>query len=636
MPAFSGKQKKKQLQERRQRKKHYGEEYEDIQRRDVIHHNGNPHGHDGDRSSNRNEEKDYAKVEYKYGADRKGIRSVFLKETVEEIAARKKRAYEPLKQRRFMDENGIPFGSWFNMPGYTDAALMPFAVEMPTRGWALDEAMLENNNQCDDNTCSKKNDEVLPENVSLESRELERFEVYLKAVDNYPLPPALQTLQLSSYERNLDVWRQLWRTVEQSDVVLIVCDVRYPILHLPLSLLHYIVRQCKKSPLVLLNKADLVPRHVLDKWMEFLPLYFKATGVVSADKAEEASTGIVCDIPLLPFTSLPAEETAFGADVNGNPARRRKKKKRHAKLYEQLRTGKLQLPETPTRDEYGDDDEDAFGSSSQDEEENNKSGRVKCDGEYTYAETDNFKGMYKAERELQCDKRGYNELQIVSDMISLLLQKCRAMCANKTHVTCGTGGEEAFLRIGVVGHPNVGKSSLLNCIRGTKVVSVSATPGHTKHLQTIPIPSEHVVLIDSPGLAFPLFGLPRAIQAVVGTHQIAQTRDPQSGVAFLASHLQIERLYGLRKVDGADDTVEWSPYELCESYAKKKGYFVKHGKGALDVHRGAIEILQEAYDGRLVLFFAPPDITWLESSQFRKEICPHLLMELHLQKTVDE
>ncbi|EKF38817.1 GTP-binding protein, putative [Trypanosoma cruzi marinkellei] len=540
-----------------------------------------------------------------------------------------------------MDENGIPFGSWFNMPGHnTDAAWMPFAVEMPTRGCVLNEVTLEENNtQHDDNIHRQTKDEIVFESVSLESREVEHFELYLKAVDNYSLPSALQTLQLNSYERNLDVWRQLWRTVEQSDVVLIVCDVRYPILHLPLSLLHYIVRQCKKSPLVLLNKADLVPRHVLDKWMEFLPLYFKATGVVSADEAEAASTGVVCDIPLLPFTSLPVEETAFGAEGNGNPTRRRKKKKRHAKLYEQLRTGKLQLPETSTSDEY-DEDEDACGGSSQDEEENHKSGRVKGDGEYMYAETDNFKGMQKAERELTCDKREYNELQIVSDMISLLLQKCRAMCANKTHVTCSTGGEgrggeEAFLRIGVVGHPNVGKSSLLNCIRGTKVVSVSATPGHTKHLQTIPIPSEQVMLIDSPGLAFPVFGLPRAIQAVVGTHQIAQTRDPQSGVAFLASHLQIERLYGLRKVDGADDTLEWSPYELCESYAKKKGYFVKHGKGALDVHRGAIEILQEAYDGRLVLFFAPPDPMWLESSQFRKEICPYLLMELHLPGTVN-
>lgn len=88
------------------------------------------------------------------------------------------------------------------------------------------------------------------------------------------------------------------------------------------------------------------------------------------------------------------------------------------------------------------------------------------------------------------------------------------------------------------------------------MVSVSATPGHTKHVQTIPIESENVVLIDSPGLAFPLLNVPRPLQAVIGTHQIAQTRAPQSGIAYLASHLPLEKIYGLRRPQGAVDNEE--------------------------------------------------------------------------------
>lgn len=34
-----------------------------------------------------------------------------------------------------------------------------------------------------------------------------------------------------------------------------------------------------------------------------------------------------------------------------------------------------------------------------------------------------------------------------------------------------------------MGYPNVGKSSTINTIMGNKKVSVSATPGHTKHFQ---------------------------------------------------------------------------------------------------------------------------------------------------------
>ena len=60
------------------------------------------------------------------------------------------------------------------------------------------------------------------------------------------------------------------------------------------------------------------------------------------------------------------------------------------------------------------------------------------------------------------------------------------------------------LQIGLVGYPNVGKSSTINALVGSKKVSVSATPGKTKHFQTIHL-SPEVLLCDCPGLVFPNF-----------------------------------------------------------------------------------------------------------------------------------
>lgn len=40
-----------------------------------------------------------------------------------------------------------------------------------------------------------------------------------------------------------------------------------------------------------------------------------------------------------------------------------------------------------------------------------------------------------------------------------------------------------MLSLGMVGQPNAGKSSLINSLMGKRVVSVSKTPGHTKHFQ---------------------------------------------------------------------------------------------------------------------------------------------------------
>lgn len=71
--------------------------------------------------------------------------------------------------------------------------------------------------------------------------------------------------------------------------------------------------------------------------------------------------------------------------------------------------------------------------------------------------------------------------------------------------------EFPILTVGMVGHPNVGKSSLINGLMGRKVVSASRTPGHTKHYQTINF-STHLTLLDCPGLVFPALDRPKPLQ----------------------------------------------------------------------------------------------------------------------------
>ena len=58
--------------------------------------------------------------------------------------------------------------------------------------------------------------------------------------------------------------------------------------------------------------------------------------------------------------------------------------------------------------------------------------------------------------------------------------------------------------MGLVGYPNVGKSSTVNVLVAAKKTSVSATPGKTKHFQTLTVPARSdVLLCDCPGLVFP-------------------------------------------------------------------------------------------------------------------------------------
>merc|ERR1719225_2348343 len=125
--------------------------------------------------------------------------------------------------------------------------------------------------------------------------------------------------------------------------------------------------------------------------------------------------------------------------------------------------------------------------------------------------------------------------------------------------------EEGSLTIGMIGHPNVGKSSLINSLMGRRVVSVSKTPGHTKHFQTIFINSK-IRLCDCPGLVFPSL-VPRPAQIVCGSYPISQTREPYSALLFLAQRVDLPKVLKLPRREKP-----WTVFDICEAWAEKRGY----------------------------------------------------------------
>ncbi|CAM9490099.1 unnamed protein product, partial [Ectocarpus sp. 13 AM-2016] len=50
---------------------------------------------------------------------------------------------------------------------------------------------------------------------------------------------------------------------------------------------------------------------------------------------------------------------------------------------------------------------------------------------------------------------------------------------------CRSLNLKTAITVGVIGYPNVGKSSLINSLKRSKAVGVSATPGFTKSMQEI-------------------------------------------------------------------------------------------------------------------------------------------------------
>jgi large subunit GTPase 1 len=112
----------------------------------------------------------------------------------------------------------------------------------------------------------------------------------------------------------------------------------------------------------------------------------------------------------------------------------------------------------------------------------------------------------------------------------------------------GPSGEPPTkLVVGLVGYPNVGKSSTINALLGEKKVSVSSTPGKTKHFQTIHL-SPSIVLCDCPGLVFPQFTTTKAALVCDGVLPIDQMREHTGPVALVVKRMPkevLEATYGL-------------------------------------------------------------------------------------------
>lgn len=73
----------------------------------------------------------------------------------------------------------------------------------------------------------------------------------------------------SYFELNLETWRQLWRVLEKSDILLVIVDIRYPVLMFPPYLYHYVTNELQKDMILVLNKVDLAPPALVVAWKEY-------------------------------------------------------------------------------------------------------------------------------------------------------------------------------------------------------------------------------------------------------------------------------------------------------------------------------------------------------------------------------
>jgi large subunit GTPase 1 len=360
------------------------------------------------------------------------------------------------------------------------------------------------------------------------------------------------------FEKNLEVWRQLWRVLERSACLLQLVDARNPMFYLSDDLRDY-ASALGKPMMVLVNKSDYLSPSQRASWREYL-----------IDKGWD---------PV--FFSAVKEQQKLDAMAN------------RKRIQVQLGTG-----HDNSLDHLGEETDVSIDAHDQIEEPEDERGVSVPLSRERLMET-----MLSFARQHNCqpDPRYDNRIQF-----------------------------------GMVGFPNVGKSSVINVLFGSSKhehgvvrVAVASQPGKTKHFQTLMLPdAEEMMLCDCPGLVFPSFVSNTADLIAAGVYPIAQMRDHWPVTNLICQRIPREVInahYGIvlpkpsqleMNERGLTKLPPPSGEEFLGTFCIARGMLAA-SSGVPDYTRAARTIIKDYADGKLLYCHPPPSM--VDVSHFYRE-----------------
>lgn len=152
------------------------------------------------------------------------------------------------------------------------------------------------------------------------------------------------------------------------------------------------------------------------------------------------------------------------------------------------------------------------------------------------------------------------------------------------------------ISVGLIGYPNVGKSSVINTLRSKKVCKVAPIAGETKVWQYITL-MKRIFLIDCPGIVYPSAETDTE-KVLKGVVRVELVQNPEDYIEEVIKRVRKEYMIKTYKVDAWDTATEF-----LEKMAARTGKLLK--KGEPDINQVARMVLNDWQRGKLPFYVAP-------------------------------
>ncbi|KAI8444867.1 P-loop containing nucleoside triphosphate hydrolase protein [Phakopsora pachyrhizi] len=172
----------------------------------------------------------------------------------------------------------------------------------------------------------------------------------------------------------------------------------------------------------------------------------------------------------------------------------------------------------------------------------------------------------------------------------------------------------ASITVGVIGFPNVGKSSLINTLKRSKACGVAPTPGFTKEVKEIAL-EKGLKILDCPGVVLESSNQrnadPRLSASLVlrNATKVEQITDPLTPVSLILERCKPEHLmllYNIPTFNFPGQTDESRMKEFLIQVARSRGRIRKGG--IPDLEGSARGVLRDWNMGRIPYYTVPPEL----------------------------